>query len=599
MAKRDRSKAADAVLSEAIDIPASIAKTILTDTYKELPQLCGQIAANGWPAAAILTAAGAPVAAALICLGGVAYVRWRQAVAENKEAEAREAELKEHFARVQGALDELREDQAAGLAMLEDIHSRRRFVWAKLDGNDKQIIADKVTDALRSIGFDGEVTLREIGATLEEIKAAQEKQATKDDLAAMEQRILDKIEENKKSQTDPTQQEWPPELIEQARLLRERGDKEQQAVAEIALRNHEAADAIIQELKKDPIAEAFRILTLEGDNWYQANEPDKALEPYEQALTLCPEDTQARNNATTAYGSARLGDVSKHRLRAIQIAEETLSMLDKGSLNWALTQNNLGVSWRTLPTGDREENTRNAIGAFEAALTVRTKEHYPAKWAMTQTNLGNAWLFLSSGDRADNLRKAIKAYQAALTVRTRNDHPVQWAATQNNLGVAWRNMPDGNPATNLREAIKAYQSALTVRTKEAHPTDWAMTQNNLGVAWRHMPVGNQRTNLQRAADSCRNALRVFTRNAHPTDWASSQNNLAVTLSDMAKLPGQDSCGLNRQSIACSKAALTVRTAEGFPQENEETLQNLAIARKAYEAAGCAEQVPFDDIPPAE
>ncbi|GEM_PF-3681132 len=461
MAKRDHSKAAGAVLSEAIDLPASIAKAILTDTYKGLPQLCGQVAANGWPAAAALTAAGAPVAAALICLGGVGYVRWRQAVVEGNEVQAREAELRAHFAKVQDALAELHKDQAAGLAMLEDIHTRRRFVWAKLDANDKQIIADKVTDALRSIGFDGEVTLGEIGATLEEIKAAQEEQATKDDLAAMEQRLLDKIEENKKSQTDPTQQEWPPELIEQAKLLRERGDKEQQAVAEIALRNHEAADAIIQELKRDPIAEAFRILTLEGDNWYQANEPDKAVEPYEQALALRPIDIGARNSVTVAHVSARQSDVGAHRHRAIDIATGTLALLNRDSTDWAMTQGNCGTAWAQMPTGDRSDNLRNAIDAYT------------------------------------------------------------------------------------------------------------------------------------------NALTIYTRDAHPTNWATTRHNLSVTYAYLAALPGEDRCQLLRRSIACSKAALTVTTEAAFPHLHKETTHNLAIERKLYEAAGCAEQVPFDDIPPAE
>ncbi|MEH1765044.1 MAG: hypothetical protein ACYTXE_07645 [Nostoc sp.] len=37
------------------------------------------------------------------------------------------------------------------------------------------------------------------------------------------------------------------------------------------------------------------------------------------------------------------------------------------------------------------------------------------------------------GDRADNIENAIAAYNAALTVRTREALPQNWAATQNNL----------------------------------------------------------------------------------------------------------------------------------------------------------------------
>ena len=39
------------------------------------------------------------------------------------------------------------------------------------------------------------------------------------------------------------------------------------------------------------------------------------------------------------------------------------------------------------------------------------------------------------GDHADNLEKAIAAYEAALTVRTREALPHEWAETQNNLAA--------------------------------------------------------------------------------------------------------------------------------------------------------------------
>ena len=66
----------------------------------------------------------------------------------------------------------------------------------------------------------------------------------------------------------------------------------------IALNQHEEADRIIQELKSkpgNPIDEARRLLTIEGDNWYQKGQPDKAIEPYEKALALGPNDVRVRN----------------------------------------------------------------------------------------------------------------------------------------------------------------------------------------------------------------------------------------------------------------------------------------------------------------
>ena len=116
----------------------------------------------------------------------------------------------------------------------------------------------------------------------------------------------------KQAGEDPTQRQLAPELIEQAKILLQRGNREQQALAEIALKNHAAADRIIQDLKKDPVAEAFRVLTLEGDNWYNAGEYDRAIEPYEQALALRRKDIQARTNAALAHLQTQRGDTVAH-----------------------------------------------------------------------------------------------------------------------------------------------------------------------------------------------------------------------------------------------------------------------------------------------
>ncbi len=82
-------------------------------------------------------------------------------------------------------------------------------------------------------------------------------------------------------------------------------------------------------------------------------------------------------------------------------------------------RNNLGNAYRSLPTGDRGENLKNAIGCYEAALRVRTEDGFPVDWALTRNNLGNAYGNLPAGDRGENLKNAIGCYEAALRVYTR------------------------------------------------------------------------------------------------------------------------------------------------------------------------------------
>jgi CHAT domain-containing protein len=87
-----------------------------------------------------------------------------------------------------------------------------------------------------------------------------------------------------------------------------------------------------------------------------------------------------------------------------------------------------------------------------------------------------------SGDPADNLERAIAAYEAALTVRTREAVPLYWADTQTNLGAAYSKRILGNRADNQEKAIAAYEAALTVRTREALPREHVRTGRLLGAA---------------------------------------------------------------------------------------------------------------------
>ena len=64
-------------------------------------------------------------------------------------------------------------------------------------------------------------------------------------------------------------------------------------------------------------------------------------------------------------------------------------------------------------------NLKQAIGAFEEALEVRTLDADPEGYAETQNNLGVAYRKLSRlEDREENLERSILAYEAALRGRS-------------------------------------------------------------------------------------------------------------------------------------------------------------------------------------
>lgn len=98
-------------------------------------------------------------------------------------------------------------------------------------------------------------------ATRQDIENGQQDTAAR--LAAIETQLKEVLAPRQAGE-DPTQRQLPAELIEKARELAERGNNEQQTVAAIALKRHAEADRLIQDLKRDPLAEAHRLLTLGG-----------------------------------------------------------------------------------------------------------------------------------------------------------------------------------------------------------------------------------------------------------------------------------------------------------------------------------------------
>jgi tetratricopeptide (TPR) repeat protein len=260
-------------------------------------------------------------------------------------------------------------------------------------------------------------------------------------------------------------------------------------------------------------------------------------------------------------------------------------------LDWAMTQNNLGNTLATL--GDRESGTarlEEAVTAFGAALEEHTRERVPLDWAMTQNNLGNA--FTRLGERENGtarLEKAVTAYRAALEEYTRERVPLGWAGTQSNLGNALATLGDRESGTaRSEEAVTALRAALTEYTRERAPLDWARTQNNLGNALQTLGERKSGTRqLEEAVKAYRAALNERTRDRVPLDWAMTQNNLGNALQTL----GERESGKTRleEAVAAYRAALEEYTRERVPLDWAMTQNNLgkALARLGERESGTA------------
>ena len=254
-------------------------------------------------------------------------------------------------------------------------------------------------------------------------------------------------------------------------------------------------------------------------------------------------------------------------------------------LDWAMTQNNLGVSLATL--GARESGParlEDAVEAYRAALMERTRARVPLDWAMTQNNLGAALQTLAERESGTaRLEEAVEAFRAALTEYTRARVPLQWATTQNNLGNALARLGEREGGTaRLDEAVEAYRAALTEYTQARVPLDWAMTQNNLGTALRALGERERGTaRLEEAVEAYRAALTEYTRARVPLDWAMTQSNLGNALGAL----GERERGTARlaEAVEAYRAALTEYTRARVPLDWAMTQNNLGNALRALGA----------------
>ncbi|MEZ4668682.1 MAG: toll/interleukin-1 receptor domain-containing protein [Anaerolineae bacterium] len=246
----------------------------------------------------------------------------------------------------------------------------------------------------------------------------------------------------------------------------------------------------------------------------------------------------------------------------------------------ANSQNSLANIYQEHPLGDRHDNLKRALLAYEAALVHFTPQAAPLAYAATQNNLGLAYADLAQiGEREANLNKAVAAYQAALQHYTPQAAPLAYAMTQNNLGIAYRDLAQlGEREANLHKAVAAYEAALVHFTAQAAPLDYAMTQNNLGIAYRALAqIGEREANLSKALAAYEAALEHYTAQAAPLDYAMTQNNLGVAYSDLAQI-GEREANLHK-AVAAYEAALVYRTAQAAPLDYAQTQWNYGNAQR--------------------
>jgi len=358
-------------------------------------------------------------------------------------------------------------------------------------------LADKIVDLSNKIGVTQgaavtmlrilghqDVPLEKLPQKLAEV--AQEYKSAKERLAALnpEDPITGDLVKraNEAFNSDPPRLDVAEELVSQAEQAEIAAAHQAQQLAQQA---HTAADQRLLRAAADRgMRGKFAMIRLN----YRA-----AAEHFREAAKLVPSGyPQQKGELLNAEADALHQEGSEHGNNpALVKAIATYRLVsqeqtrDRVPLNWAMTQNNLGIALSTL--GERESGTarlEEALAAFRAALEERTRDRVPLDWAMTQNNLGNALQTLGERESGTaRLEEALAAFRAALEEQTRDRVPLDWAMTKHNLGNALLRLSarDGDTA-HLQDAVAAYRVALEERTRDRVPLDWAATQFSMGSA---------------------------------------------------------------------------------------------------------------------
>jgi tetratricopeptide (TPR) repeat protein len=247
-----------------------------------------------------------------------------------------------------------------------------------------------------------------------------------------------------------------------------------------------------------------------------------AIELYDRALALCPDDEELLRARITARKATALQTLPEEGTDSLEAARDAYEiampvLADQGSpAELAEAEMNLGLVLQYLAGAGRAIIT-DAISAYQRALRTFDRKRFPAEFAILQNNLATAFLSMPLTDERGKMREAlaVQSFEEGLSVVTLIDHPAEYAMLQNNLGNALQYASSSHMIENHLRAIEAYDEALKVRTRDASPLEYANTIANKANCLRALPdnpeiadSGN-RANLTQARAYYAEAREIF------------------------------------------------------------------------------------------
>ncbi len=167
-------------------------------------------------------------------------------------------------------------------------------------------------------------------------------------------------------------------------------------------------------------------------------------------------------------------------------------------------------------------------------LTAISPKEKPKEWLAYHLRLAYCLTQNEDSGRVERLREAIEIYQRLLSENETHLSPAMWAGLHLGLGNSYHD----KEIRDIEKCLYHYEEALKVFSKQESPEDWAMTRAGIGLAYAHRSRGRRPDNISLAIENYRATLEVYTSGDYPEDRQDSLENIAY-LSKMLEELGTD------------------------------------------------------------
>lgn len=261
---------------------------------------------------------------------------------------------------------------------------------------------------------------------------------------------------------------------------------------------------------------------------------------------------------------------------AVTLHDEAMEILceDDGDA-WAEVLTNASIAHAERLAGDPAQNLERAIELAETALAGIDRTTEPDSWRFAARNLAQFLADRRQGDPSENMERAIGLMQDVVDTHPRGARAWLWAKSVAILGTLYQRRIAGDPVENLERATAHLEEALKALDASKRPHEWASTASSLAQVYSSSMLVERRDNVRRARELLTQAEEIFLSLGDRESWASTQ---MIFGGLWARSPATDWTQAKARSIEHFERALSVFTAEDYPEDHHRAANNLATAR---------------------